>query len=212
MKNEVGLIEDTSNIEVRKITKKLNVMREKLPTYKASFEKLTVDKMRQELADEALEAKWKELNMGIDQWKHKYLYPFGNIAPIQSTNRKTSALPDIKGNMSIMGGRANNNSLITSHTNEKTRNHPSNDITLQQDSLYSADDGKILGGLNNSPRNPYDDSVFFTKSTAAATTQEDPDSFAEMTKQKYLFPEELLHNRNWFIEIQKPLAITVQDI
>mgnify|MGYP000884114529 CR=1 FL=1 len=38
--------------------------------------------MRQELAEEALEAKWRELNMGIDQWKHKYLYPFGNIEPI----------------------------------------------------------------------------------------------------------------------------------
>ena len=38
--------------------------------------------MKQELADEALESKWQELNMGIDQWKHKYLYPFGNIAPI----------------------------------------------------------------------------------------------------------------------------------
>ena len=41
--------------------------------------------MKQELADEALESKWKELNMGIDQWKHKYLYPFGNIAPINPT-------------------------------------------------------------------------------------------------------------------------------
>ena len=33
-----------------------------------------------------------------------------------------------------------------------------------------------------------------------------------MTKSKYLFPEDLLHNRGWFLEIQKPLAITVQDI
>ena len=41
-------------------------MRERLPNYKQSFEKLTYDKMRQELADEALESKWNELNMGID--------------------------------------------------------------------------------------------------------------------------------------------------
>lgn len=40
--------------------------------------------MRKELIEEETEAKWKELNMGIDQWKHKYLYPFGKIAPIQS--------------------------------------------------------------------------------------------------------------------------------
>lgn len=57
-------------------------MKERLPTFKQDFEKYTVDNMKQEKADEALEAKWRELNMGIDQWKHKYLYPFGNIAPI----------------------------------------------------------------------------------------------------------------------------------
>ena len=55
-----------------------------LGNYKKIFDKLTITKMRQELADEALEKKWKELNMGIEQWKHKYLYPFGNIEPIQA--------------------------------------------------------------------------------------------------------------------------------
>lgn len=60
-------------------------MEARLPKYMRCFEDLTVAKMRQELADEALEQKWKELNMGIDQWKHKYLYPFGKIAPILSS-------------------------------------------------------------------------------------------------------------------------------
>ena len=41
-------------------------MDEHLGTYKKLFENLTISKMRQELADEALEKKWKELNMGID--------------------------------------------------------------------------------------------------------------------------------------------------
>ena len=41
--------------------------------------------MKQEIADEALESKWNELNLGIDQWKHKYLYPFGQIAPIENS-------------------------------------------------------------------------------------------------------------------------------
>ena len=59
-------------------------MQRKLPTYKERFAELTIAKMKQELADEALESKWKELNMGIDQWKHKYLYPFGNIEPIKA--------------------------------------------------------------------------------------------------------------------------------
>ena len=59
-------------------------MQRKLPTYKQRFNELTIANMKQELADEALESKWKELNMGIDQWKHKYLYPFGNIEPIKA--------------------------------------------------------------------------------------------------------------------------------
>jgi len=41
-------------------------MEDKLDDYKKLFENLTVSKMRQELADEALEKKWKELNMGIE--------------------------------------------------------------------------------------------------------------------------------------------------
>ena len=41
-------------------------MQKKLPTYKQRFNELTIANMKQELADEALESKWKELNMGID--------------------------------------------------------------------------------------------------------------------------------------------------
>ena len=41
-------------------------MDDNLDNYKQLFQKLTIAKMRQELADEALEKKWKELNMGID--------------------------------------------------------------------------------------------------------------------------------------------------
>ena len=83
--DEIGLIEEKQNIDVKVITKQLNQMEDKLGDYKMLFENLTVAKMRQELADEALEKKWKELNMGIEQWKHKYLYPFGQIEPIQGS-------------------------------------------------------------------------------------------------------------------------------
>ena len=41
-------------------------MDENLGTYKKLFENLTIAKMKQELEDEKLEKKWKELNMGID--------------------------------------------------------------------------------------------------------------------------------------------------
>lgn len=66
MKDEVGLVEDKSNIDIRQIKKQLIGMDDNLANYKKLFEHLTVSKMRQELADEALERKWKELNMGID--------------------------------------------------------------------------------------------------------------------------------------------------
>ena len=33
-----------------------------------------------------------------------------------------------------------------------------------------------------------------------------------MTQQKYLFPAEQITNRDWFVELQKPLNITVADI
>ena len=65
-------------------------MDENLGSYKKLFENLTISKMRQELADEALEKKWKELNMGIDQWKHKYLYPFGQIEPIPASQQAST--------------------------------------------------------------------------------------------------------------------------
>ena len=72
-------------------------MEDKLNDYKQLFENLTVTKMRQELADEALEKKWKELNMGIDQWKHKYLYPFGQIEPIEPSMGQSTQASTIVG-------------------------------------------------------------------------------------------------------------------
>ena len=68
-----------------------------LSGYQKIFEKLTISKMRQELADEALEKKWKELNMGIEQWKHKYLYPFGNIEPLPASSVASTQASTIRG-------------------------------------------------------------------------------------------------------------------
>jgi len=66
LKNEVGLVEDKSKIDLKSIKTQLIAMDDNLVNYKKLFESLTVAKMKQELADEALERKWKELNMGID--------------------------------------------------------------------------------------------------------------------------------------------------
>lgn len=41
-------------------------MEEELPKYKNHVGQLTIKKMKQEIADEALESKWNELNLGID--------------------------------------------------------------------------------------------------------------------------------------------------
>ena len=38
------------------------------------------------------------------------------------------------------------------------------------------------------------------------------DAFSQMTQQKYLFPSDQITNRDWFIELQRPLNITVADI
>ena len=52
--------------DIKKITSYINQMEEELPKYKESIGKLTIKTMKQEIADEALESKWKELNLGID--------------------------------------------------------------------------------------------------------------------------------------------------
>ena len=78
--------------------------------------------MKQELADEALEGKWKELNMGIDQWKHKYLYPFGNIAPIDIKSVETTQASTQE------TSRMQQNSLWEEGTVNKSQFSPRDDI------------------------------------------------------------------------------------
>jgi hypothetical protein len=56
--------------------------------------------MKQDIADEALESKWQELNLGIDQWKHKYLYPFGQILPIESKANLSTEASVMRSNVS----------------------------------------------------------------------------------------------------------------
>ena len=108
-------------------------MNEKLPSYKKRLSELTYAKMRQEQADEALEAKWQELNMGIDQWKHKYLYPFGNIAPIQQKTTETSATTQDTSRM------RQENSIFSTNTgtqNKSQFNPNYNDLQRPQDSIF----------------------------------------------------------------------------
>ena len=58
IKSEVGLVEDKSHVDVERIKNQLINMQEHLPSYKQRLSELTISKMRQEQADETLEAKW----------------------------------------------------------------------------------------------------------------------------------------------------------
>lgn len=126
-------------------------MEDKLDDYKKLFENLTISKMRQELADEALEKKWKELNMGIEQWKHKYLYPFGQIEPIQVTQSQSTQASTIKGG--INASRFETSQMSAAG---KIRHNASMDIGYNQpsklnDSIYSENSQYLHGpgGMHN---------------------------------------------------------------
>jgi hypothetical protein len=45
------------------------------------IKEIGLENVRENKNAQKLENKWKELNMGIDQWKQKHLYPFGAISP-----------------------------------------------------------------------------------------------------------------------------------
>ena len=121
-------------------------MQRKLPTYKERFAELTIAKMKQELADEALESKWKELNMGIDQWKHKYLYPFGNIEPIKTketieTVQTTQASSRMQPEQSIFSAGSRSQARIQQPYGQQAYY---NDPTRPQDSIFLSEESKFL--------------------------------------------------------------------
>ena len=65
-----------SRLTRKKIKQLFKHIEEKLLSFKQR-KKVTICKMKLDIANEALESNWKELNLNIDQWKHKYIYPFG---------------------------------------------------------------------------------------------------------------------------------------
>ena len=185
-------------------------MEDKLDDYKMLFENLTVDKMRQELADEALEKKWKELNMGIEQWKHKYLYPFGQIEPIQAPSIQSTQASTVRGH----DASQLNTSVMTA--GGKGGAHPSLDIGYNNpsklnDSIYS-EGSQYLHGPSGGPRHNDSVSMGPHQMQSAMQNMVSTDAFSQMTQQKYLFPSEQITNRDWFVELQRPLNITVADI
>ena len=80
--------------------------------------------------------------MGIDQWKHKYLFPFGNIQPItaaeSSANQSTAAATSVANRaFSSQMGTSNNNSTLLARPINPSMDVGFNNPSKQQDSIYS---------------------------------------------------------------------------
>ena len=62
-----------------------------IPGHKKKARAYGLDKVKKDIQDQAAESKRKDLNLNVDYWKNKFLFPFGDIAPIKSKARE---LPD----------------------------------------------------------------------------------------------------------------------
>lgn len=71
----VGLHE---KVDYEKITARIKHLQEVLPSFKHNSSKLTASYAREQIEEEKQQAKWDNMNMGVDKWK-QYLYPFGDI-------------------------------------------------------------------------------------------------------------------------------------
>lgn len=122
IETQAGAVEK-EQIEKEKIIQQFHKIKEELPKYKETVNKLTINQMKLDIQEEIVEKKWNELNTGIDQWKQKYLYPFGQILPkepkAQSTHRT-----------SIFHSNA-------SHHQQSQFDTDLYNISKQQDSLFS---------------------------------------------------------------------------
>ena len=78
----VGIAEDESEVKIDEIKKQFNMADMKLPGIRTRAQFLNLTQLKKEIQDSTSSSQWPELSTGIDQWKKKYLYPFGNIAPI----------------------------------------------------------------------------------------------------------------------------------
>lgn len=94
-----GIIENNNTF--KKIQARIEDMQTRLPGYKSVVTKLTPEYALQLQEEEQQKAKWESMNMGIDQWKKKYLYPFGDInsSANDKDEVKHQTLPSVKSNL-----------------------------------------------------------------------------------------------------------------
>ena len=79
----VGIAEDNSTINLEELKKQIRRADSQLKNFKNFAKTKSLAHAKKMISEETAAAQWAELNTGIDQWKLKYLYPFGNIAPLK---------------------------------------------------------------------------------------------------------------------------------
>ena len=77
--------DDNEIIDINEIYKSIKQAQEILPNFRKKARFLSLAQLKKEIADSTAANQWAELNTGLDQWKQKYLYPFGDIAPIHDS-------------------------------------------------------------------------------------------------------------------------------
>ena len=87
----VGIAEDNSIVNLDDLKKQMWKAEKELKNFKNFAKTKSLAQAKKVIQEDTAAAQWSELNTGIDQWKLKYLYPFGNIAPLRD---------DAKGNES----------------------------------------------------------------------------------------------------------------
>ena len=92
----VGIAEDQSIINLDELKKQIKRADGQLKNFKNFAKSKSLAAAKKIIQEDTAAAQWSELNTGIDQWKLKYLYPFGNIAPLPDpdTGTEPQELPD----------------------------------------------------------------------------------------------------------------------
>ena len=81
--NKFGSSDPQKNLD--EIRRKIKKDQSSLKTIKQNVKSKGLDQLKKEIQEQQIAINGV-LNSGIDQWKVKYLYPFGNIAPIVDDN------------------------------------------------------------------------------------------------------------------------------
>jgi hypothetical protein len=134
-----------TNVTFDKITNRIKDMQQALPQIKERVATLTSENVIKQIKEDEQKAKWDSMNMGIDQWKKKYLYPFGDIT---STNEQLESSFQI-----------NNTPSVRYLSNQRSFHNKS----LAQESIFSAEDSQMPAQASQSYLHQNTDSNDFVR-------------------------------------------------